>query len=238
MGGVKILVTSNVTKQFLGSHVIPFRAVADNSEFVICDVKDQSNLDLGEIVTRPGRVARTIVTIRSESKSLETKWKAHVDSDSGVRLSKTSGVRYSLCHLTHINALKYILRRTQILKASKKQDLVVFISCDKPKRLLTKISFQNEITGRTTDIHLCAYLTPGTLRAEPSSMMNLGTVSTHDTLVSRDIRLTNLTSQVMSSVRLVDTLTTEQDKAEEKEEMNTYDILPGTNAYVLLEPFS
>ena len=85
--------TSNATKQFLGSHVIPFRAVADNSEFVICDVKDQSNLDLGEIVTRPGRVARTIVTIRSESKSLETKWKAHVDSDSGVRLSKTSGVR-------------------------------------------------------------------------------------------------------------------------------------------------
>ena len=65
-------------------------------------------------------------------------------------------------------------------------------------------------------------------------MINLGTVSTHDTLVSRDIRLTNLTSQVMSSVRLVDTLTTEQDKAEEKEEMNTYDILPGTNAYVLL----
>ncbi len=67
--------------------------MAYNSEFVICDVKDQSNLDLGEIVTRPGRVARTIVTIRSESKSLETKWKAHVDSDSGVRLSKTSGVR-------------------------------------------------------------------------------------------------------------------------------------------------
>ena len=69
-------------------------------------------------------------------------------------------------------------------------------------------------------------------------MINLGTVSTHDTLVSRDIRLTNLTSQVMSAVRLVDTLTTEQDKAEEKEEMNTYDILPGTNAYVLFERFS
>ena len=70
-------------------------------------------------------------------------------------------------------------------------------------------------------------------------MINLGTVSTHDTLVSRDIRLTNLTSQVMSSVRLVDTLTTDQDRVEEKEEkMNTYDILPGTNAYVLFERFS
>ena len=216
--GIKILVTSNEAKQFLCSHTIPFRAVADNSELIICDVKDQSKLDLGEIVTRPGRVARTTVTIRSESRSLETRWNAQVDSDSGVKLSQTSG----------------------ILKASKKQDLVVFVSCDTPKRLFTKIVFQNEITGRTTKLNLCAYLTPGTLRIETSNVINLGTISTHGTLVSRDIRLRNLTSQVMSSVRLVDSLMTDahevkddKNEADEKEESsNIYDIVPGTNMYV------